>query len=110
MAHVKKASGRVVMAVGDGGNDVSMLLQSDCGVALRGKEGQQVGAGVCGDEQAALAGDFVVNEFHQLRRLLCVHGVNNYSRSWSLTTYSVFKSILLCATQTVWAAAPPPPP
>ena len=62
------------------------------------------------DEQAALAGDFVVNEFHQLRRLLCVHGVNNYSRSWSLTTYSVFKSILLCATQTVWAAASPPPP
>ncbi|OAO16472.1 phospholipid-transporting atpase [Blastocystis sp. ATCC 50177/Nand II] len=92
VAHVKKASGRVVMAVGDGGNDVSMLLQSDCGVALRGKEGQQ----------AALAGDFVVNEFHQLRRLLCVHGVNNYSRSWSLTTYSVFKSILLCATQTVY--------
>lgn len=43
MAHVKKASRRVVMAVGDGGNDVSMLLQSDCGVALRGKEGQQVG-------------------------------------------------------------------
>lgn len=52
----------------------------------------------------------MVNEFHQLRRLLCVHGVNNYSRSWSLTTYSVFKSILLCATQTMWAAAPPPPP
>lgn len=52
----------------------------------------------------------MVNEFHQLRRLLCVHGVNNYSRSWSLTTYSVFKSILLCATQTVWAVASPPPP
>lgn len=47
MAHVKKASGRVVMAVGDGGNDVSMLLQSDCGVALRGKEGQQVGVREC---------------------------------------------------------------
>lgn len=109
MTHVKKASKSVVMAVGDGGNDVSMLIQSDCGVALRGKEGEQVGASDGYDTQAALAGDFVVNEFHQLRRLLCVHGVNNYSRSWSLTTYSVFKSILLCATQTVWAAIPSPP-
>lgn len=31
------------MAVGDGGNDVSMILNSNCGVGIRGKEGEQVG-------------------------------------------------------------------
>lgn len=30
------------MAVGDGGNDVSMIFNSHCGIGIRGKEGQQV--------------------------------------------------------------------
>ena len=38
----------MTLAIGDGGNDVSMLLQSDCGVGIRGREGEQVGpAGKC---------------------------------------------------------------
>lgn len=48
MRWVQKASGHVTLAIGDGGNDVSMLLQSDCGVGIRGREGEQVGpAGRC---------------------------------------------------------------
>ena len=46
---MKKTSKKVVMAVGDGGNDVSMLLKSDCGMAIRGKEGEQVSSR-CGSE------------------------------------------------------------
>ena len=48
MRWVQKASKHVTLAIGDGGNDVSMLLQSDCGVGIRGREGEQVSpAGRC---------------------------------------------------------------
>ena len=43
VAWVQRAARRVTLAIGDGGNDVSMLLQSDCGVGIRGREGEQVG-------------------------------------------------------------------
>lgn len=90
------------MAVGDGGNDVSMILNSNCGVGIRGKEGEQVGHKTAHSMQAARAGDFVITEFKDLKRLLCVHGVNNYSRSWSITSYSLYKSIVLCSCQTLY--------
>lgn len=43
------------MAVGDGGNDVSMLLKSDCGMAIRGKEGEQVSSR-CGSDGIGVSG------------------------------------------------------
>ena len=39
---VKKITKGITMAVGDGGNDVSMIFNSHCGIGIRGKEGQQV--------------------------------------------------------------------
>ncbi|CBK21933.2 uncharacterized protein [Blastocystis hominis] len=90
---VQKASKHVTLAIGDGGNDVSMLLQSDCGVGIRGREG----------EQAARAGDFVVREFRSLVRLLCVHGARDRSRSWTITGYSLYKSVVLCGCQTMYS-------
>ena len=42
-----------ILAVGDGGNDVGMILEADIGVGIVGKEGMQ----------AALASDFSINEF-----------------------------------------------
>lgn len=40
---MKKITREMTMALGDGGNDVSMILNSNCGVGIRGKEGEQVG-------------------------------------------------------------------
>lgn len=54
-------------AVGDGGNDVSMLLAADVGVGLEGKEGMQ----------ASLAADFSLTQFQHLTRLLFWHGRNS---------------------------------
>ena len=42
MLEVKKITKEMTMAVGDGGNDVSMIFNSHCGVGLQGKEGEQV--------------------------------------------------------------------
>lgn len=70
-----------------------MIQNASIGVGLLGKEGKQ----------AARAADFVIGEYRLLKRLLCVHGVQNYSRSWTITFYSLYKSVVLCSCQCVWA-------
>lgn len=60
--HTKKP----VAAIGDGGNDVSMIQAANVGIGIVGKEGKQ----------ASLAADFSVNEFNHISRLLVWHGRN----------------------------------
>eukprot|EP00951_Prasinocladus_malaysianus_P015781 scaffold121720_cov38-Prasinocladus_malaysianus.AAC.1 len=50
----------VVLAIGDGGNDVGMIQAADVGVGIRGREGQQ----------AAMAADYSVGAFRCLARLV----------------------------------------
>ena len=57
---MKKATGEVTLGIGDGGNDVIMIQNSDVGVGIIGKEGQQ----------AARAADYVISEFKHLKRLV----------------------------------------
>lgn len=80
-----------------------MLLESDCGIGIRGKEGEQVPFCASLLSQAARAGDFVLSEFRFLRRLMCVQGVNSLSRSWSITGYSLYKSVVLCGCQSLYS-------
>jgi magnesium-transporting ATPase (P-type) len=58
------AAGYVTLAIGDGGNDVSMIQAAKVGVGIAGKEGLQ----------AANAADFAFGQFAHLKRLLIVHG------------------------------------
>lgn len=53
-----------VLAIGDGANDVNMIIKSNVGVGIRGLEGSQ----------AARAADYVVSEFQVLQKLLFFHG------------------------------------
>ena len=46
-------NGKRIAGIGDGGNDVSMILESDVGIGIEGKEGMQ----------ASLAADFSLKEF-----------------------------------------------
>ncbi|CAG2181840.1 unnamed protein product, partial [Oppiella nova] len=50
---IQNRTGRRTCAVGDGGNDVSMIQSADVGVGIVGKEGQQ----------ASLAADFSILQF-----------------------------------------------
>ena len=58
------SNGKRIAAVGDGGNDVSMILEADVGVGICGKEGMQ----------AALASDFSITQFAYLKKLILWHG------------------------------------
>lgn len=90
---MKKETGAVCLGIGDGGNDVIMIQNSDVGVGIIGKEGQQ----------AARAADYVISEFKHLKRLMMIHGVNSLSRSWTIGNYSFFKSMIFCLIQTSYS-------
>jgi len=63
--------GKRIAAIGDGGNDVGMILEADIGIGIEGKEGMQ----------AALCSDFSITEFGHLRKLVLWHGRLSYRRS-----------------------------
>ncbi|OUM63762.1 hypothetical protein PIROE2DRAFT_9624 [Piromyces sp. E2] len=64
---IKEYTKSIVCAIGDGGNDVSMIQAADVGVGIVGKEGKQ----------ASLAADFSINQFSYLSELLLWHGRNS---------------------------------
>ena len=67
-----------ILAIGDGANDVGMIRESHCGVAVYGREGSQ----------AVAAGDFAVDRFDCLRRLLLVHGAWCFTRTAELILFT----------------------
>lgn len=50
---MKHETKKICLGIGDGGNDVAMIQESDVGIGIFGKEGKQ----------AALSSDFSVTEF-----------------------------------------------
>uniref|UniRef100_A0A0R3RW30 Phospholipid-transporting ATPase n=1 Tax=Elaeophora elaphi TaxID=1147741 RepID=A0A0R3RW30_9BILA len=82
---VREATHDVILAVGDGANDVAMIQAANVGVGIIGEEGLQ----------AASASDYSIAQFHFLRRLLLVHGAWNYERGVKVILYSFYKNICL---------------
>uniref|UniRef100_A0A8C3CJ73 Phospholipid-transporting ATPase n=1 Tax=Cairina moschata TaxID=8855 RepID=A0A8C3CJ73_CAIMO len=78
----------------DGGNDVSMIQEADCGVGVEGKEGKQ----------ASLAADFSITQFKHLGRLLMVHGRNSYKRSAALSQFVIHRSLCISTMQAVFSS------
>lgn len=76
------------LAIGDGANDVSMILEGNVGVGIFGKEGRQ----------AANNADFAIGEFKFLRRMLLVHGRWNYVRQSKVFLYCMHKNMVLTLT------------
>jgi len=75
------------LAVGDGANDVGMIQTAHVGVGIAGFEGTQ----------AVNAADFAIGRFSFLRRLLLVHGRNNYRRTSKLIIILIYKNVLMSA-------------
>lgn len=65
---VRFYTGKRVACVGDGGNDVGMILEANVGIGIVGKEGKQ----------ASLAADFSINKFCYLKKLMLWHGRLSY--------------------------------
>ncbi|XP_040841083.1 probable phospholipid-transporting ATPase IIB isoform X1 [Ochotona curzoniae] len=97
-AHVVKLlqqhTGKRTCAVGDGGNDVSMIQAADCGIGIEGKEGRQ----------ASLAADFSITQFQHIGRLLVVHGRNSYKRSAALGQFVMHRGLIISTMQAVFSS------
>ena len=81
------------LAIGDGGNDTSMLQCAHIGVGIYGKEGHQ----------AADCSDFAIGEFRFLRQLLFVHGRWNSRRIGFFILYFFFKNLVFTLVQGYFA-------
>ena len=91
---LERHSGKRAAAVGDGGNDVSMIQAASVGIGIVGKEGRQ----------ASLAADFSINQFSHIGRLLLVHGRNSYKRSASLSQFVIHRGLIITTMQAVFSA------
>jgi len=75
----------MTLSIGDGANDVPMILEAHVGVGISGNEGMQ----------AVRSADFAIAQFRYLKKLMLFHGRNNYRRVATLVQYSLYKNILL---------------
>ena len=75
---------KVTLAIGDGANDVNMILSAHVGVGIFGKEGQQ----------AARSADYAIGQFKFLKPLLYVHGREAYRRNSFLMNYTFYKNFV----------------
>ncbi|XP_066990961.2 probable phospholipid-transporting ATPase IIB isoform X1 [Anabrus simplex] len=91
---IQRHTGKRTAAVGDGGNDVSMIQAADAGIGLAGREGLQ----------ASLAADFSVSQFSHLARLLLVHGRRSYKRSASLSQFVIHRGLIISTMQAVFSS------
>ncbi|EPQ26729.1 uncharacterized protein PFL1_05708 [Pseudozyma flocculosa PF-1] len=85
---VKKNMRSLLLAIGDGANDVSMIQAAHVGVGISGVEGLQ----------AARSADVAISQFRFLRKLLLVHGSWSYARLSKMILYSFYKNITLYMT------------
>lgn len=83
----------ITLAIGDGANDVSMILQADIGVGIFGKEGNR----------AVDSSDFAIYEFKYLWFLLFKHGRWNYKRMATLYNYFFYKNFVYTLLQVMFA-------
>ena len=83
----------LTLAVGDGGNDVSMIQKAHVGVGIYGAEGRE----------AVNASDFAIGQFRFLRSLLFLHGRSNIRRIGMVIGYSFYKNFLLVICMACYA-------
>uniref|UniRef100_A0A7N4NRZ4 Phospholipid-transporting ATPase n=1 Tax=Sarcophilus harrisii TaxID=9305 RepID=A0A7N4NRZ4_SARHA len=73
----------ITLAIGDGANDVSMILEAHVGIGIIGKEGRQ----------AARNSDYAIPKFKHLKKMILVHGHFYYIRISELVQYFFYKNV-----------------
>jgi len=80
---VKKYLKKTTLCIGDGANDVPMILQAHVGVGIAGVEGSQ----------AVNNADFALCKFRDLEKIVLVHGRWAYKRLAYVCLYILYKNV-----------------
>ncbi|EJW01195.1 HAD ATPase, P-type, family IC [Edhazardia aedis USNM 41457] len=91
---IRELTKKRVAAIGDGGNDVSMITSADVGIGIIGKEGKQ----------ASLAADFSINRFCEINTLFLWHGRNFYKATARLTHLIVHRGTIVSVMQAIFCS------
>jgi P-type E1-E2 ATPase len=81
----KKSGKWITLSIGDGANDVPMIMEAHIGVGIRGKEGSQ----------AVRSADYAIGQFKFLQKLILAHGRWGYRRVGIFVCYYFYKNVLL---------------
>jgi phospholipid-translocating ATPase len=92
MVEMVNSRGHTTLAIGDGGNDVSMIQKANIGVGIKGREGLQ----------AARSADYCIGKFRYLSRLILIHGRHAYRRTAFVALYCFYKSVFLATGQALY--------
>lgn len=85
---------KVICCIGDGGNDVGMIRESNVGIGIEGKEGLQ----------AALSSDVSIKRFKDIQKLFLWHGRLSYLRTSKLSNFVVHRGLIITAIQMIFIA------
>ena len=83
----------ITLAIGDGVNDVPMIMEAHIGVGIQGKEGSQ----------AVRNADFSIGQFRFLDKLLLIYGRVGYIKISRFICYYFYKNILLVFNDIIFA-------
>lgn len=87
---IKKDDGNAITAaIGDGANDVNMILEAHVGIGLFGNEGLR----------AVQAADFSISQFRFLWPLLLQNGRKYYKNNATLINYFLYKNLVFTMPQ-----------
>ncbi|CDW88154.1 p-type atpase [Stylonychia lemnae] len=85
VALAKRNGTWITLSVGDGANDVPMIMEAHIGVGIRGKEGTQ----------AVRSADYAIGQFRFLQKLIMAHGRWGYRRVAIFICYYFYKNVIL---------------
>jgi len=86
---IKENGPWITLSIGDGANDVPMILEAHLGIGIQGKEGTQ----------ALRSADYAIGQFRFLEKLLLFHGRNGYIKISKFICYYFYKNIFLTFTE-----------
>ena len=76
---------KTTLAIGDGGNDVSMIMEANIGIGIHGEEGMR----------AVQSSDYAIGEFRILKRLLLYQGRLMNFRMCDMMLFFFYKNFLV---------------
>lgn len=89
VALVRKHSNLKSLSIGDGANDVPMLIEAQVGVGINGNEGTA----------AVSCSDFAIDKFYFIQTLLLFHGRLSYKKMSHFILYYFYKNLVLVFTE-----------